>query len=231
MKIPTAVRTANPRRPEIAVHPPNPPPVPLRATFSAPNLRTPISELRSPISGFPPPPDLRQTTATVLKSRDCRRPINRIGCRTLAFSTSTFRSLQATTTAPVRCAVLIALLLSLTGCMVDLVSVRQAPATLTDVSAPGAPLVLQSDATVFIGTGFSTKLKHGTTWRKVGRLPEGEVFTTRDQIVTVEASNIHEAQPVIKDGQVVGFYLPVERTFTRASAPVAVALQAPSTSP
>jgi len=122
--------------------------------------------------------------------------------------------------------VAIAVLL-LTGCAMDIVSVKQSPTTLAPAGDPGAPVVLQNDATVSIGTGFPTKLKKGTVWRQIGQIAEGEVFTTRDQVVTVEASNIHEAQPVIHGGNVVGFYLPVERTFTRAKAPVAITFQPP----
>ena len=115
--------------------------------------------------------------------------------------------------------------LLLAGCAMDIVSVQQLPATLVSSSEPGAPVILQNAASVAIGTGFATKLKKGTTWRSIGKITEGEVFATRDQIVTVEASNIHEAQPVIAGGSVVGFYLPVEHTFTRATAPVAVTFQ------
>ncbi len=115
--------------------------------------------------------------------------------------------------------------LLLFGCAMDIVSVKQAPATFTPAGDPGAPVVLQRDIAVSIGTGFATKLKQGTTWRAVGKIAEGEAFSTRDQIVTVEASNIHEAQPVISSGQIVGFYLPVERTFTPATASVAATFQ------
>jgi hypothetical protein len=115
--------------------------------------------------------------------------------------------------------------LMLAGCAMDIVSVKQAPATIAPLGDSGPLVVLQSDVAVAIGTGFTTKLRKGTTWRQIGRISEGEVFATRDQIVTVEASNIHEAQPVINGGNVVGFYLPVERTFTRATAPIAITFQ------
>lgn len=120
------------------------------------------------------------------------------------------------------CAVLC---LALAGCAMDIVSVKQLPATLTPLGAPSPAFTLQNDASIAIGTGFKTRLKKGTTWRKVGTLGQGDVFTTRDQVVTVEASHIHEAQVVISGGSVVGFYLPVERTFTPASTPVPVAFE------
>jgi len=127
----------------------------------------------------------------------------------------------------VRLPVLTALLaiFPLAGCVMDIVSVTQAPATFAPAGEPGTPVVLQGDVTIPLGTGFPTKLKKGTTWRSIGKIAEGDVFATRDQIVTVEASNIHEAQPVITGGQIVGFYLTVEHTFARAATPVAIAFQ------
>lgn len=110
----------------------------------------------------------------------------------------------------------------LAGCAFNIVSVKQRPVTLTPLGDTSPVLSLQTDVAVSIGTGFLTRLKRGTTWRKVGAIPEGDVLTTRDQVVTVEASHIHEAQIVVSSGNVVGFYLPVERTFAPASAPVAV---------
>ena len=99
--------------------------------------------------------------------------------------------------------------LSLAGCAMDIVSVKQAPLVLTELADPGPPVVLQNDVSVAIGTGFATKLRKGTTWRPVGRIAEGEVDSTCDQIVSVEASHIHEARPRIAGDRIVGFYLPV----------------------
>jgi hypothetical protein len=106
------------------------------------------------------------------------------------------------------------------GCAMDIVSVRQTPATLAPVGEGAPTITLQSEITVSIGTGFATRLKKGTTWRRVGKIAEGDVYITRDQVVTVEASHIHEAQVVVAGNQVVGFYLPVERTFAVAKTPV-----------
>jgi hypothetical protein len=44
--------------------------------------------------------------------------------------------------------------------------------------------------------------------------PQGNVYRTRDQVVTVEGSHIHEAYIVVTERSLVGFYLPVERTFS-----------------
>jgi hypothetical protein len=77
----------------------------------------------------------------------------------------------------------------------------------------GKSFRLSQEASIALSTGYSTKPKPGTSWELVGRVPDGEVYRTRDQIVTVEGEHIHEAYLVVSDGTLVGFYLPVERAF------------------
>jgi len=67
---------------------------------------------------------------------------------------------------------------------------------------------------VALSTGYSTRLRANTRWELVGTLTQGEVYRTKDQIVAVEGAHIHEAYIVVKQGALVGFYLPVERTFS-----------------
>ena len=50
-------------------------------------------------------------------------------------------------------------------------------------------------------------------------------FTTKDQIVTVEASNIYESQFVIPNQCINGFYLPVEKMVAPVSPPVHIEIQ------
>jgi hypothetical protein len=65
-----------------------------------------------------------------------------------------------------------------------------------------------------LSTGYSTTLRTNTRWELVGTVTQGEVYRTKDQIVTVEGAHIHEGYIVVKNGALVGFYLPVERTFS-----------------
>lgn len=115
--------------------------------------------------------------------------------------------------------------LALAGCAFDVVHVTQAPAALTPVTATPREFKLLLEVKISLGTGFPTWLKTGTNWKQVGTVPQGEVFATRDQVVTVEASNIQEAYIVVAGNQLVGFYLPVERTFAPLKAPVTLQLQ------
>jgi len=43
---------------------------------------------------------------------------------------------------------------------------------------------------------------------------QGVVYKSKDQVLTVEASNIYEANIVVLSNKLVGFYLPVEHTFS-----------------
>ena len=100
------------------------------------------------------------------------------------------------------------------ACAFDVIHVEQYPARLETSNASVKAFELTSDATVNIGAGYRRVLKAGTRWRCVGQLPQGDVFTTSDQVLTVEASNIQEAYIVMESRKLVGFYLPVEKTFS-----------------
>ncbi|HXP74157.1 MAG TPA: hypothetical protein VN823_08425 [Stellaceae bacterium] len=112
--------------------------------------------------------------------------------------------------------------LVLGACAFDVIQVRQVPATLETFSGPAPEWTLSQDVNVRLREGFSTLLKSGTTWHAIGRIPQGDVYRTSDQIVTVEASNVYEAAVVLKADVVVGFYLLVEHTFTAADPEVQI---------
>ena len=78
----------------------------------------------------------------------------------------------------------------------------------------GKSLRLTRAAEVRLSTGYSTTLRAGTRWELVGTIPQGEVYRTRDQVVTLEGAHIHEGYIVVKQGALAGFYLPVERAFS-----------------
>jgi hypothetical protein len=90
--------------------------------------------------------------------------------------------------------------------------------------ASGRQFILDVDADCYIGTGYGRTLRQGTRWRLYGTIPQGDVYRSPDQTLTVEGYNVHEAYPVIHDDAVVGFYLPVEHTFTETSKPVPLTL-------
>lgn len=111
------------------------------------------------------------------------------------------------------------------GCAFDVSHVKLVPANYTAVTPPGEAFVLTHETKVSLGTGFPTRLKAGTRWTQTGTIESGKVFTTKDQIVTVEASNIFEAQLVVANGCVTGFYLPVEKKSSAANRPLPIQTQ------
>lgn len=105
----------------------------------------------------------------------------------------------------------------LNSCAFDVLHLRQVPAQLETTPTLRNPFQLEQDVNVSLDSGYSRVLKKGTTWNFVGTISTGDVFRTKDQILTVEASNIHEAYIVISSGRLVGFYLPVEKSFSPLS--------------
>lgn len=115
--------------------------------------------------------------------------------------------------------------LLLVGCAFDVSYVKKSPATFTATAGTSPDFVLQQDGKVSLGTGFPTRLKSGTHWHQVGTTEYGTVFATKDQIVTVEASNIYEAQLIVSNQCITGFYLPVEKMVTPVSPPIHIEIQ------
>ena len=102
-------------------------------------------------------------------------------------------------------------------------TVVQEPIQLTPLAGPGFRLT--RSVRVPLSTGYSTTLRADTRWQSVGTVAQGEVYRTRDQVVTIEGAHIHEAYIVVKDRALVGFYLPVERTFSPVSPAQSLAIE------
>jgi len=108
------------------------------------------------------------------------------------------------------------------SCAFDLVSVKRHPATL-DLSSNTVPsFTLAEEVEFTLDTGYKRKLNKATRWEYVGSLPQGNVFKTKDQIMTIEGSNIYEAYIVVMSDSLVGFYLPVEKTFSPLKKPLSL---------
>ena len=83
--------------------------------------------------------------------------------------------------------------------------------------ASGHTFVLAEDVHCSISTGYRRTLRAGTHWDLFGMIDHGEVYRSQDQLLTVEGFNVHEAYLVVKNESLVGFYLPVEKTFAPVS--------------
>lgn len=76
--------------------------------------------------------------------------------------------------------------------------------------------VLQREVTLKARKSTATILKAGTRWTKVGTIEQGTVYRTRDQVVLVNSFNVHEGYIVVSEPTVVGYYLPIEKSFVKA---------------
>jgi hypothetical protein len=100
------------------------------------------------------------------------------------------------------------------------VPVRQIQLEQPLVAKSGSSFILNQDVECSIGTGYGRTLRGGTRWELFGSVNSGEVYRSPDQVLTVEGYNVHEAYLIVKDEWLVGFYLPVEKTFTPVSKTV-----------
>lgn len=108
----------------------------------------------------------------------------------------------------------------MSGCAFDIVNVKQIPTQMKSANFIKDSFVLINEVNVSLDTTYSSKLKSGTVWNFVGTISEGDVFKTKDQILTIEGSNIFEAYIVVLSKKLIGFYLPVENTFSPLGDPI-----------
>jgi hypothetical protein len=113
----------------------------------------------------------------------------------------------------------------LVGCAFDISHVQQLPILITPDSDVGKSFILNQNVKATLGTGFPTRLKANTRWHQVGSTEYGNLFATKDQIVTVEASNIYEAGLVVSNQFITGFYLIVEKKFAPVTRPIRIEIQ------
>lgn len=94
--------------------------------------------------------------------------------------------------------------------------------TLGKEASPKPAWVLTETVNVKIQSCSTVCLKSNTNWIYVGEIEQGDVYKTKDQIVTIECTNMFEANIVLSGDKIVGFYLPFEKGFSQASKQVKV---------
>lgn len=93
-----------------------------------------------------------------------------------------------------------------------------------DAGADNKYIVVTREVTVTPSAGYSRTLKAGSTWKYVGRIPEGAVYKVQDDVFMLEGKHMHEAYCVIANNELVGFYLAVENAFSPLSSRVPLSL-------
>jgi hypothetical protein len=104
------------------------------------------------------------------------------------------------------------------ACMPELVRTRTE--FTPSVSGEPSTLVMSQPIRVSSTKGFSETIAQETSWKRVGAVPQGDVYKPVGTIFMLTSANAHEAYLVVSDGKVVGFYLPGEVAFAPASVPV-----------
>lgn len=69
---------------------------------------------------------------------------------------------------------------------------------------------------------YERRTPAGSRWRRVGRIEQGEVYQRIDDVFSIEGAHMHEAFLVVASGQIVGFYLPVEKAYSPALSAVPI---------
>jgi len=111
-----------------------------------------------------------------------------------------------------RAAVIACALAMLAACAADIQRIPSAEPALATGAGPRS-IRLDSDITIELHTGYTRTLKRDARWISLGGIAQGEVFRPEGQVLTVEGAHVHEAYIVVRDGNLVGFYLPVEKAF------------------
>lgn len=112
---------------------------------------------------------------------------------------------------------------TLAGCAANL---PRNPVSFTPTHA-GRPetIVITENTEVTPPTGYTRTLKAGSTWTKVGAVPQGGVYKIENDVFLLEGAHMHEAHCVINARRLVGFYLPFEQAFVAISPEVSLSLK------
>jgi hypothetical protein len=97
--------------------------------------------------------------------------------------------------------------------------VAMRPVALVTSSNPVRAEVVRlvSDVEIEPDSGYSRSLPSGYKLAPAGAIGEGEVYRPTEGVLTVEGAHMHEAWLVIRQGRLVGFFLPVEKSFVSLS--------------
>ena len=95
-------------------------------------------------------------------------------------------------------------------------------------AAAATRVTLASPVQVQLDSGYARSIAAGTEFAVAGTIAEGRVLKPTRTTFTVEGAHMHEAYPVERAGRLVGFYLPVEKSFSPLSNPVNLPLQGAS---
>lgn len=113
------------------------------------------------------------------------------------------------------------LVVLVSGCAFNLADVKYAPTQFQPMTQGGRAFSLAMNVKLTdTPCWYGRELRQNTRWEYSGSVAQGEVFRSRDQILTLECSNIYEAYLVVREGRLMGFFLPVQQGFVGLPEPV-----------
>lgn len=118
--------------------------------------------------------------------------------------------------------VAIAVALGLTACA-PMIPTSPSPLTFAPRGTAPFHIQLQSEIPIKLDTGYTRSLHDKSIWSRIGQIPQGAVYRPVGTIFTIEGRQVHEAYLVVKDLQLVGFYLPGEEKYSPLSTAVPLA--------
>lgn len=116
--------------------------------------------------------------------------------------------------------------LLLSACAFDLAHVTYTAATFQPTQNSTRAIVLSDEVPLtHTPCSYSRTLRKTTRWEQVGTIVEGDVLRSKDQVLTLECSNVHEAYLVMSGDKLIGFFLPFERGFVPHSPSIALPIE------
>jgi hypothetical protein len=104
----------------------------------------------------------------------------------------------------------------LIGCAAE-VARQKAAFSPTESATASIEKKASQDTIVILDTGYRRVVRRGSRWHLTGRVSAGDVYASADSVFSVEGAQIHEAYLVVSRGNLVGFYLPVEKSYSPLS--------------
>ena len=100
--------------------------------------------------------------------------------------------------------VLIMVGLFCSACAFDLAHVTYTATRFQPTPDSTRRLVLADEVSLTQTPCFSRSLRKTTRWDQMGTIAEGDVLRSKDQVLTLECSNVHEAYLVLSGDTLVG---------------------------
>jgi hypothetical protein len=109
------------------------------------------------------------------------------------------------------------------GCA-NIIAVDVVRSPMTPVETNRNPeMVLEQAQVVTLDTGYERTLAKGSRWKIVGTIVEGTVYQPVGADFTIQGRDPVSAFLVISNGQLIGFFVPIEEGFSPLNKKISIA--------